>query len=129
MRVYAFNVMLMPINLAGAAKSIQQAVTGKKTPFSRTPKVEGRTLAPAWAILAEWLLIGYSLFAFVWDSLAGRWLHAMFSLATVVTLAYVLVVFIGLQAGRDDVLSALRRFMRRQPAARAGASRSTTAPG
>lgn len=129
LRVYAFNVMLMPINLAGATKSIQQAVTGKKTPFGRTPKVEGRTSAPAWAILVEWLLLAYSLFAFVWDSLAGRWLHAMFSLATVVTLAYVLVVFIGLRAGRDDVLSALRRFLDRKPAARVRTSRSTTAPG
>ncbi len=129
LRVYAFNVMLMPINLAGAAKSIQQSITGRKTPFGRTPKVEGRTSAPAWAVIAEWLLLAYSLFALVWDSIAGRWLHALFSLATVVTLAYVLVVFIGLRASRDDVLASLRRSPLRKPTRWFGSSRSTTASG
>ncbi len=129
LRVYAFNVMLMPVNLAGAAKSIQQAVTGTKSPFGRTPKVEGRTLAPAWAVIAEWLLLSYSLFALVWDSLAGRWFHALFSLATVVTLGYVLVVFIGLRASRDDVLASLKRSMLRKPTDRWGSTNSTTAPG
>ncbi|CAA9552102.1 MAG: cellulose synthase catalytic subunit-like protein [uncultured Thermomicrobiales bacterium] len=129
LRVYAFNVMLMPINLAGAAKSIHQSITGRKTPFGRTPKVEGRTSAPAWAILAEWLLLSYTLFAFVWDAFAGRWLHALFSLATVVTLAYVLVVFIGLRAGFDDVLASLRRSPLRKPAGRIETTRSTSASG
>ncbi|HEV2073570.1 MAG TPA: glycosyltransferase family 2 protein [Thermomicrobiales bacterium] len=47
LRVSAFNIMLLPINLAGVLKSVQQGVTGTRTPFARTPKVEGRTAAPA----------------------------------------------------------------------------------
>jgi len=45
--VYALNLALVPINLAGVAKSIQQAITRKKVPFARTPKVSGRTRVPA----------------------------------------------------------------------------------
>ena len=39
--------VLLPVNLAGVLKSIQQAVTGEKIPFARTPKVKDRTAAPA----------------------------------------------------------------------------------
>ncbi len=43
LRIYGFNLILLPVNLAGVFKSIQQAVTGKKIPFARTPKVRDRT--------------------------------------------------------------------------------------
>ena len=45
-RVYALNVLLVPIHLGGSLKSLHQAATGRKTPFARTPKVTGRTVAP-----------------------------------------------------------------------------------
>ena len=38
-RVYGFNLILLPVNLAGVVKSIQQAITGRRIPFARTPKV------------------------------------------------------------------------------------------
>ena len=40
LRIYGFNLILLPVNLAGVFKSMQQAVTGKKIPFARTPKVQ-----------------------------------------------------------------------------------------
>ena len=42
LRIYGFNLILLPVNLAGVLKSLQQAVTGKKIPFARTPKVSNR---------------------------------------------------------------------------------------
>ena len=45
-RIYGFNLILLPVNLAGVVKSIQQAITGKKIPFARTPKVSNRTATP-----------------------------------------------------------------------------------
>ena len=45
-RVYALNLLLIPVNLGGVFKSLQQAVTRRTIPFSRTPKVAGRTTAP-----------------------------------------------------------------------------------
>ncbi|MDP9366182.1 MAG: hypothetical protein M3Q10_18505 [Chloroflexota bacterium] len=117
LRVYAFNAMLLPVHLAGVAKSLQQAVTGAKSPFGRTPKVEGRTAAPAWAVVAEWLLLAYCFWATAWDAAARRWAHALFSLGTGVAVAYAVVVFIGLGANREDVLVGWRRpnLRRRRP--------------
>lgn len=45
-RIYGFNLVLLPVNLAGVLKSIQQAFTGEKIPFARTPKARNRTAAP-----------------------------------------------------------------------------------
>jgi cellulose synthase (UDP-forming) len=42
-RVYALNLMLVPVHLSGVFKSIIQAATGRKVAFARTPKVTGRT--------------------------------------------------------------------------------------
>src|SRR5439155_224299 len=33
LRVYALNLMLIPVNLGGVLKSLEQALTGRKTPF------------------------------------------------------------------------------------------------
>ena len=38
-RVYALSLVLLPVIMGGVLKSIQQSVTGAKTPFARTPKV------------------------------------------------------------------------------------------
>src|SRR6185312_15252466 len=34
LRIYGFNLILLPVNLAGVFKSLQQALTGKKIPFA-----------------------------------------------------------------------------------------------
>ncbi len=54
LRVYALNFLLLPINLGGTLLSLRQAITGRKAPFGRTPKVTGRTAAPAKYVLAEY---------------------------------------------------------------------------
>jgi hypothetical protein len=46
-RVYALQLLLIPVHLGGVLKSLQQARTGAKIPFGRTPKVVGRTAAVA----------------------------------------------------------------------------------
>ena len=45
-RVYALSLLLIPVNLGGVFRSLQQAITGRKVPFVRTPKVVSRTPAP-----------------------------------------------------------------------------------
>jgi cellulose synthase (UDP-forming) len=42
-RVYALNLLLLPVNLAGVILSLWQILTGRKAAFGRTPKIEGRT--------------------------------------------------------------------------------------
>ena len=68
-RVYALNLLLLPVILAGVAKSVQQIVFGTKTPFARTPKIEGRTAAPAFYLGIELLLFGWMLIMFQHDCL------------------------------------------------------------
>ena len=42
-RIYGFNLILLPVNLAGAGASMLQAIIGGRPPFKRTPKVRSRT--------------------------------------------------------------------------------------
>jgi len=52
LRVYALTLLLIPVNLAGVYRSLEQTITGRKSPFARTPKVKGRTAAPACHLVA-----------------------------------------------------------------------------
>ena len=53
LHIYALGLMLLPINLAGVLRSIQQIVTGRKAAFGRTPKVEERTPTPPLHVLLQ----------------------------------------------------------------------------
>ena len=52
LRIYGFNLILLPVNLAGVLKSMQQSLSGKKIAFARTPKVKNRTVSPMLYVLA-----------------------------------------------------------------------------
>ena len=67
-KVYALNLILMPINIAGCLKSIEQGITKKKIPFKRTPKVGNRTTMQFKFVAYQFLLLGYIVFAFINDS-------------------------------------------------------------
>ena len=93
-RIYGFNLILLPVNLAGVLKSLQQAITGKKIPFVRTPKVKNRTAAPAWYVIAPYLIIAFSVFTLWRDIAEKNWGNAAFAafnaiLATWATLSYI----------------------------------------
>lgn len=109
LRVYALNLLLIPINLGGVFKSIQQAVTGCQIPFSRTPKVVGRTSAPAFYIIAEYGLLGVWLAGALFDAFMGRWTHAAFSLVNAMMLGYAIARFIGFSASHEDLLLGIGR--------------------
>lgn len=94
-RVYALNLLLIPVNLAGVAKSIHQGITGQKIPFGRTPKVQGRTPTPWPYLVAELALLAYWCAGCMWDLLAARWGHAGFQALNVALLAYAIGRFIG----------------------------------
>jgi hypothetical protein len=107
-RVYALNLLLIPVNLAGVAKSLHQGISGHKIPFGRTPKVEGRTRIPRLYLVAEFVLLAYWSMALAWDLVATRWGHAGFQAANVALLTYAIGRFIGWrQLGAD--LRARRR--------------------
>jgi cellulose synthase (UDP-forming) len=102
-RVYALNLLLIPINLGGVFKSVHQAITGRRTPFARTPKVSGRTAAPAAYVVAEFALLAFWLVGSAVDAFAGHWVTALCGIANAALLFYAIFVFVGLREGWEDV--------------------------
>lgn len=96
-RIYGFNLILLPVNIAGTLKSLQQAITTKKIPFARTPKVKDRT-ATAWLYLVSPLLIiGFSLFT-LWRNIEGQnWGNAAFAGFNAFAATWALVAYIGVR--------------------------------
>ena len=103
-RIYGFNLVLLPINLAGVLKSIQQAVTGEKIPFARTPKVSGRTAAPGLYVLFPFLIVAFSVFTFWRDFSAQNWGNAAFAALNAVLAAWAIVAYIGIANSITDMV-------------------------
>jgi len=109
LRVYALNLLLLPVNLAGVLLSIRQAAVGAKAPFGRTPKVENRIAVPP-------LYSGFNVFlwmimvlAVVYAIASEHYARALFPLFNGVFYAYGLVVFIGLRESWGDALLTIRQ--------------------
>ncbi len=79
LRLYGLNIMLLPVNTAGAARSIGQAIGGQKSAFARTPKVKKRTVTPLAFVTFPFIISVWSSFTLVNDLAAHRYLHAAFS--------------------------------------------------
>jgi cellulose synthase (UDP-forming) len=87
-RIYALNLLLLPINLGGVLKSIEQAILKKKIPFGRTPKVGGRTIAPKLYIALMFLIPLFLLFTLVFDLIEGNLLHTVFTSINIASFLY-----------------------------------------
>lgn len=95
-RIYGFNLILLPVNIAGVFKSLQQALTTKKIPFARTPKVKNRTAAGLPYVLAPLFIIGFSLFT-VWRNVQGEnWGNAAFAAFNAFAATWAIVSYIGI---------------------------------
>jgi hypothetical protein len=102
-RVYGFNLILLPVNLAGVVKSIQQAITGRRIPFARTPKVANRTATSFLFAISPFLIIGYSVLT-TWRDVANEfWGNAAFAAFNSITATYALVALMGVRNAVVDV--------------------------
>lgn len=102
-RVYALNLLLIPVNLGGVWQSLRQAWTGRRSAFGRTPKVEGRTAAPPAYILAEYAMLAWWLAGAAAEWHQARPLHALFALGNAVFLHHAVHTFIGHRHAWEDV--------------------------
>jgi len=102
-RVYGFNLILLPVNLAGVFKSIQQAITGRRIPFARTPKVANRTATPLLFAFSPFLIIGWSVWTAWRGYVNGFWGNVIFGAFNASTAAYALVALVGVRFALVDV--------------------------
>lgn len=102
-RVYALNLLLIPVHIGGVLKSLQQRFTGKKIPFSRTPKVEDRTPADWRYILATFGLIAQWSIGAYWDFRHGYASHGFFAGLNALILAYAVSAFMGWRNSFKDL--------------------------
>jgi hypothetical protein len=110
-RIYGFNLMLLPVNLSGVFKSVQQAVSGKKIPFARTPKVRNRTASPALFALSPLVIIAYSGWTLWRDIDDHNWGNAVFAGFNATATFYAVCAFMGLRFALLDIWLGLRERM------------------
>jgi cellulose synthase (UDP-forming) len=102
-KVYALNLMLVLVNLGGVARSLWQAMTGRRTPFLRTPKVRDRTTAPALYVVILYVLIFMLLFGAIFSALDGHELTGAAAGVNALLLFYAVAAFVGLRDSREDL--------------------------
>jgi len=109
--IYGFNLILLPVNLAGILKSIQQALTTTKTAFARTPKVKNRTSAGLPFVVFPLLIISFSLFTLWRDYQAGNWGNAAFAAFNAIAAVWATVAYIGIADLIIDIWLGLVRYL------------------
>jgi cellulose synthase/poly-beta-1,6-N-acetylglucosamine synthase-like glycosyltransferase len=109
--IYGFNLILLPVNLAGVLKSIEQSITGKKIPFARTPKVRNRTAAPLLYVVAPYLIVAFSAFTLWRDLHAGNWGNATFAGFNAILASAAIVAYVGVGASVVDVWIGLTKWL------------------
>lgn len=118
-RIYGLNLVLLAVNLAGVLKSIQQAFTGRKIPFARTPKVRNRTVAPGRYVMVPVLIVVFSVFTAYRDLNQENWGNFAFAAFNAVTCSFAIRAYIGVRNSIYDVAigAAGWLFVERTPAA------------
>lgn len=102
-RIYGFNLLLLPVNLAGSMSSIVQALTGAKGRFLRTPKVRDRTIPGFVYVVLPYLLVAFSAYTFVLAWRNDLWTNAIFAALNGALAAYAIVAFIGVRHSLEDI--------------------------
>ncbi len=111
-RVYGFNLILLPVNLAGVLKSLQQAAAKAKIPFARTPKVNNRTATPMSYVLAICLIAAFSFWTLFRDYNAQNWGNAVFAAFNGILVTYALIAFMGIRNSIVDVVLGLVQWIK-----------------
>jgi len=107
--VYALNLLLVPVNIAGVIDSLRQLASGRKTPFARTPKIEGRTATPRLFLVLEVAGLAGLAASLAFDVTAHRWAHAVMSGVNLGLLAYAFDRFVGWRNAALDLRLAWAR--------------------
>ena len=127
LRIYGFNLILLPVNLSGTFASVLQLITGEKSSFRRTPKVSNRTTTHAGYLLAPIALIVFSLYWVRTDLQTGQHSHLFFAARNAALATYAMLAFVGPWNTAVDLWVQLRSWVYR-PVPVAASARSTDVP-
>jgi hypothetical protein len=94
--IYGFNLILLPVNLAGVLKSIEQILTGRKIPFARTPKVRDRVSAPLLFVVSPIAIVLFSIYILWLNINAANWGNAIFAGFNAISAIWAIITYIGL---------------------------------
>ncbi len=117
LRIYGFNLILLPVNLSGSFASILQLLTGEKSAFKRTPKVRDRTTAATSYLLAPLALIALCAWTSVRDVRDHNWNNLVFAGLNLLLSTYAMMAFVGFGNTIVDLLTHLRDWLYRPVAA------------
>lgn len=112
LQVYALNLLLLPVNMGGVLRSLQQVWRKQKIPFHRTPKVAGRTCIPARYLVALFGLTAFALASSALHAILGRWAYATFSLINAAVFLYGTAIFIGFRNAWSDITAGIPAWRR-----------------
>jgi len=111
LRIFGFNLIMLPVNASGVLQSLQQLVTGSKSVFRRTPKISSRTVAPASFVILAWIIVVGSALMMILNFHDHRNLSATFAAINLVLAAASVVSLIGIRHSITDVWVAIRGFI------------------
>ncbi len=101
-RIYGFNLILLPVNLAGTVSSLVQGITASKAAFARTPKVRDRTVAPPFFVIAPYLMLVLAAVTFYSAYRHDRVENMAYAALNIVLASYATVAFIGIRNSLVD---------------------------
>ena len=111
LRIYGFNLLLLPVNLAGSLSSIVQALTGSKGRFMRTPKVSNRTVPAFIYVVLPYVLVAFSAYTFRRAYVDHQWTDVVFAGINAVLGAYAIIAFIGIRNSLVDIWTNVRSWL------------------
>jgi EAL domain-containing protein (putative c-di-GMP-specific phosphodiesterase class I)/cellulose synthase/poly-beta-1,6-N-acetylglucosamine synthase-like glycosyltransferase len=132
LRIYGFNLILLPVNISGSFASLLQLLTGEKSAFKRTPKVRNRTTAATTYLVLPWAMIVLCAWTGWQDVRTHNWNNLLFAGLNLLLALYAMVAFVGVGNTIVDLLTHLRNWLYRpvqpsgRPAARATAPAAPT---
>jgi EAL domain-containing protein (putative c-di-GMP-specific phosphodiesterase class I)/cellulose synthase/poly-beta-1,6-N-acetylglucosamine synthase-like glycosyltransferase len=97
LRIYGFNLVLLPVNLSGVTNSVVQALTGDKSVFGRTPKVRDRTVPNFLFIFTPYLVVALAAYTLVRDYHGHRWDNLVYAGINTLLASYAILAFIGIR--------------------------------
>jgi EAL domain-containing protein (putative c-di-GMP-specific phosphodiesterase class I)/cellulose synthase/poly-beta-1,6-N-acetylglucosamine synthase-like glycosyltransferase/chitodextrinase len=102
LQLYGFNLLLLPVNLAGTVATVVQAITASKVPFARTPKVKDRTVVPPLFVVTPWAVLGFAIATTAYSWERHHLVNVGYGALNALLLAYALVAFVGVRNSIAD---------------------------